>query len=283
MQPEPVAAGPAAGPVAAQPLAGPVAGERLGAIDWLRPDWAVRGVGACMTTRHGGTSHGAFQSMNVGNAVGDDATRVGANRAILAGACGAGTVFLRQVHGARVVRVGARDAAPGAPVHEADACVTTEPGVACVVQVADCLPVLFAAPGARAVGAAHAGWRGLAAGVLENTADAVAEAAGCNRADLVTWLGACIGAEAFEVGPEVRAAFAGDTDPALAAQFRTGEGDRWFADLRGLARERLRGVGVSRVSASDACVVRDASRFFSYRRDGITGRMAACVWIDRRR
>lgn len=273
------------------PLAEVAAAAAAGSVDvagdarggWLRPDWPARGVGACMTTRAGGRSEGPWRSMNLGAAVGDDPVHVAENRAILAAATGAAPAWLRQVHGARVVHVGAGDAAPGARPPDADASWTAEPGVACTVLVADCLPVLFAAPGGRAVGAAHAGWRGLAAGVVEATARAVAEAARCDGSQLVAWLGACIGPDAFEVGPEVRAAFGADRDAAVAGCFRAGRDDRWHADLRGLARLRLAAAGVTQVTASDACAHADASRFFSFRRDGVTGRMAAAVWIDRRR
>jgi len=144
---------------------------------WPVPPWAGGRVGALMSTREGGLSDGPFATMNLGTAVGDAPERVAANRARFAAACGAAPVFLRQVHGARVVRIGTGDARPEAPLHEADASVTTEPGVACTVQVADCLPVLFAAPGGRGVAAAHAGWRGLAAGVLEATVARLCEAA----------------------------------------------------------------------------------------------------------
>ena len=216
--------------------------------------------------------------MNVGDAVGDEPAHVAANRAALGRACGAAPVFLRQVHGARVVRVGAADADPQQPPHEADACWADEPGVACVVQVADCLPVLFAAPGGAAVGAAHAGWRGLAAGVLESTLAAISEAAGCAPDRVDVWLGACIDPAAFEVGADVLDAF-GASASSPGARFVPYAPGKWLADLRGLAADRLRVAGADRVSASDACVVADRARFFSYRRDRVTGRMAAAVWI----
>lgn len=223
--------------------------------------------------------------MNVGAAVGDDPGTVAANRGILADACGAPLVFLSQVHGARVVRVGAFDSRSGAPPIEADAAYTTEPQVACVVQVADCLPVLLAAPQGRAVAAAHAGWRGLANGVVEASVDAICRAADCRPGDLDAWLGACIGPAAFEVGAEVLAAFGAAARPAGAAatgidrHFTAGRAGRWQADLRGIARDRLAALGVRRITAAGDCVFDDGSRFFSYRRDGVTGRMAAAVWI----
>ena len=184
--------------------------------DWLAPDWRIAGVGALMTTRAGGASRGPYASMNVGSAVGDAPASVAINRARLADAMQARPVFLRQVHGTRVVRVAAADAAAGVAVHEADAVVTTERGVACVVQAADCLPVLLAAPDGRAVGAAHAGWRGLAAGVVEAAVDAVRSAAACAADELTAWLGACIGVDAFEVGADVLVAFGVDPERASA-------------------------------------------------------------------
>ena len=253
------------------------------AADWLAPDWRVARVGALMTTRRGGRSVAPYASMNVGTAVGDSVDAVAANRAQLADAIGARPVFMRQVHGARVVRVGLADTGERAPVHEADACVTTEPGVACVVQAADCLPVLLAAPDGRAVGAAHAGWRGLAAGVVEATIAAVCAAAGCEARELSAWLGACIGPGAFEVGADVLAAF--DVDPTdspseRSTRFAAHATGKWLADLPGLARDRLTAAGVDRVDGGQWCTVSDRSRFFSFRRDGVTGRMAAAVWIE---
>ena len=231
--------------------------------DWLRPDWAVAGVGGLMTTRAG-----LGDSDDIGTCIAE--------------ASGALPAFLRQVHGAGVARIGRADAAPGAPPREADASVTTEAGIACVVRVADCLPVLFAAPEGRAVGAAHAGWRGLAAGVLEATAKEVAAAAACAPDELVAWLGACIGPQAFEVGADVLAAFGVDAaaplGPAEKARFRPGRPGKWFADLPGLARDRLAAAGVQRVTGGGWCTVSDASRFFSFRRDGSGGRMVAAVW-----
>ena len=246
---------------------------------WLAPDWRAAGVGALMTSRAGGTSGGPYASMNLGAAVGDAPDRVAANRALLEAACGATPVFLRQVHGTQVVRLHAGDASADAPVREADASLTTDPGVACTVLLADCLPVLFAAPAARGVAAAHAGWRGLAAGVLETTLDALCTAASCRPEEVQAWLGACIGPDAFEVGADVLEALGVDPSAALTPRFRPHRAGKWLADLPGLARDRLRRAGVRQVSGDYRCTVADASRFFSYRRDGVTGRMAAAVWI----
>lgn len=243
--------------------------------DWLRPDWDAPGVGALMTTRQGGVSRGAFDSLNLKHGLGDDDAAVAANQARLAEVIGAAPQWLDQVHGRAVVRLSG-PALAGRPC--ADACVSTEPGVACVVQVADCLPALFAAPAGRGVAAAHAGWRGLAAGVLEATLAALCEASGCAPGEIQVWLGACIGPRQFEVGPEVVEAF-GPSAQARFAPYREG---KWLADLPGLARDRLAAAGVSRVSGGQWCTVEDASRFFSFRRDrGVTGRMAAAVWLQR--
>ncbi|HEX7439161.1 MAG TPA: peptidoglycan editing factor PgeF, partial [Caldimonas sp.] len=179
--------------------------------------------------------------------------------------------------------IGAADAARGAPIHAADASVTTEPGVACAVQVADCLPVLFAAPGGRAVGAAHAGWRGLAAGVLEATVGALCEAGDCAPDELQAWLGASIGPARFQVGADVLEAFGSDARAAAAPRFTPEQPGKWLADLALLATERLRAAGVAWVGGGGWCTVSDPSRFFSFRRDRVTGRMAAVVWIDRPR
>jgi len=248
---------------------------------WLAPSWSGRNVGALMSTREGGQSDGPFASMNLGIAVGDAPERVAANRARFAAACGAAPVFLRQVHGTRVVRLSPADALPEAPAHQADASLTTEPGVACTVQIADCLPVLFAAPDRKGVAAAHAGWRGLAAGVLEATVAGLCEAAGCRPRDLDAWLGVCIGPRAFEVGADVLEAFAVAPGGPQPGRFAPGQPGRWLADLAGLAQDRLAAAGVERIGAAARCAYEDASRFFSYRRDRVTGRMAAAVWIDR--
>ena len=248
--------------------------------DWLIPAWAAPGVGALMTTRHGGVSAAPFDSFNLRHQIGDAPDAVARNQARLARAAGATPVYLNQVHGARVVRLGQADAAPGAPVHDADASVTTLPGIACTVQVADCLPVLFAAPAGRAVGAAHAGWRGLAAGVLEATLREVCVAADCEPAQVQAWLGACIGPGQFEVGADVLEAF-GASGQGAAGRFVPHAPGKWLADLPQLARDRLLAAGVQAVQGGSWCTVSEVSRFFSFRRDRITGRMAALVWVAR--
>ena len=245
--------------------------------DWLVPDWSAPGIGALMTTRAGGVSRAPYDRMNLRFEVGDEPAAVQANRDRFKAACGARPVYLEQIHGARVVRLHGVEP-PDAP---ADASIATEPGIACAVQVADCLPVLFAADGARAVGAAHAGWRGLAGGVLEATLAALCDAAGCAPGQVQAWLGACIGPARFEVGDDVRTAFGAPADARATRHFRpAGAPGKWLADLPGLARERLRAAGVERTSGGGWCTVEQASRFFSYRRVGVTGRMVAAVWIE---
>lgn len=241
-----------------------------------------------MSTRRGGASTGPWASMNLGDAVGDAPDAVARNRRRFGEAIGARPVFLKQVHGTRVVRVDRADARActeaGAPRIEADASVTTEAGVACTVLVADCLPVLLAAPDGRAVAAAHAGWRGLAGGVVEAALRAVCAAAHCEPGAVHCWLGACIGPRSFEVGADVLAAFGADpaaSDPLRFAPRGAADGTprKWLANLPQLARDRLHAAGARHVAGTTCCTFEDRSRFFSFRRDGVTGRMAAAIWI----
>jgi YfiH family protein len=246
----------------------------------LQVEWSAGpAVGAAMCTRAGGVSAAPYDHLNLGCGVGDDEAAVRENRARFGRAIGARPVWLRQVHGARVVRVGAADLGREPP--QADAAVTTERGIACAVLVADCMPVLLAAPDARAVAAAHAGWRGLAAGVVDAALAAVCEAAACPPAEVAAWMGPCIGPRRFEVGADVLDAFGGERegDPRFVPRPRPDGSPRWVADLPALARERLRAAGVRRIGGGTWCTVDDRSRFFSFRRDGLTGRMAAAVWI----
>lgn len=248
-------------------------------LDLLRPDWdAPAGIGAAMSTRLGGASAAPFDSLNLrppglrGDAV-DDAAAVHENQRRFAAALGATPVYLDQVHGNGVVRLDClRSDLP-----RADASISTVPGLACTVLVADCLPVLFTHRDGRAVGAAHAGWRGLAGGVLENTIGALCEATGCEPADLLTWLGPCIGPRQFEVGTDVLVAFAQDGG-CFVSRPRPDGSARWLADLPQLARTRLLRAGVQHISGGRWCTVEDRSRWFSFRRDGRTGRLAAAIW-----
>ncbi|MGM9481330.1 peptidoglycan editing factor PgeF [Roseateles sp. NT4] len=237
--------------------------------NWLRPDWP--GVTAFMTTR----------GINLGRKAGD-AEEVKANRARVAEVLGARPVFLDQVHGADVVRLQADWHDDNAP--KADAAVSTDPDLAVAILVADCLPVLFTAPGG--VAGAHAGWRGLAAGVLENTVAALCKAANCEPHQVKAWLGACIGPEAFEVGPEVVQAFGRESlardQPGFL--YRPNPEPRWRADLPLLARERLTSVNVTQISGGSWCTLTDDSRFFSFRGEALgrpRGRMAACIALSR--
>jgi polyphenol oxidase len=246
----------------------------------LHPDWpAPAQVGAAMSTRGGGVSSAPWDSLNLGVAVGDDPHAVAENRARWADTLGATPTWLRQVHGAKVLRLhhGSNSDEP------ADAAWTSERGIACTVQVADCLPVLFAAVDGRAVAAAHAGWRGLAAGVLEATLQALQQGAGLDAGQVLVWLGPCIGPHQFEVGEDVLLAFgqspAAPDTTLFVPRPRPDGSPRWLAHLQALARLRLQAAGVAHISALPACTVQDRSRFFSFRRDGQTGRLAAAVWL----
>jgi len=252
----------------------------------LAPDWPLpAGVRALCTTRAGGVSVAPFDSFNLGDHVRDDPAHVAANRHRLAQLTApAQPVFLQQVHGTRVLRLQADPAHLAASQGaQADACLTTERGVACTIMVADCLPVLFVHASGRAVAAAHAGWRGLAGGVLEATVQALQQAEGAG--DISAWLGPCIGPSAFEVGDEVREAFGTSAD-ARACFVAHGPG-KWRADLPALARLRLVQAGVTGLHGNDGtpgwCTVTQDSVFFSHRRDagrlGSTGRMAASIWF----
>jgi polyphenol oxidase len=246
-------------------------------LESLPVEWAApAGVGAFMSTRAGGTSAGPFASLNLGAQVGDEPAHVAENRRRFGAAIGAQPCWLRQAHGTRVIDAAAQCSDLAA---EADASWTDRRGVACVVQVADCLPVLMAARNGRAVAAAHAGWRGLAAGVLDTTLDAVVRAAACAACDVEVWLGPAIGPRQFEVGADVPAAFGRADAHRFAPRVHSDGGVRWLADLAGLARDRLQCAGVRAVSGGVWCTVEDPSRFFSFRRDRVTGRMAAAVWL----
>jgi YfiH family protein len=241
-------------------------------LDWIEPDWpAPARVRSLCTTRAGGASRGPFASLNLADHVGDDPARVARNRALLSDrlALPDEPLWLRQVHGCEVA-LGGVDALGC----QADAAVAVGPGVVCAVLTADCLPLLLCDPAGTRVAAVHAGWRGLVAGVIETAVASMQTAPG----DLLAWLGPAIGPDAFEVGDEVRAAFLA-WDPAAGAAFRASSGGRWLADIYLLARRRLDAVGVGQVSGGGLCTVTDARRFYSYRRDGATGRMATLIWM----
>lgn len=249
----------------------------------LRPDWSVpAGVRSAFSLRSGGVSRAPFASLNVGVHVGDDPLAVQHNRRQIAAqlALPGEPIWLDQVHGTTVHSVRAGESvAVGTPRERpvADAAVTETAGVVLAIQVADCLPVLFASRDGRVLGAAHAGWRGLAAGVLEHTVAAMARLAG-GPLELCAWLGPCIGPAHFEVGAEVREAFLTAGDPAEA--FEPNPRGRWQCDLPGIARGRLRALGVQAVGGGEWCTAADPVRFFSHRRDQRTGRMVALLWRD---
>ena len=256
--------------------------------DWLVPQWpAPTHVHALCTTRKGGQSLAPYAGFNLGDHVGDDAGAVGANRRQLTQALGARPVFLSQVHGAQVEQVSV-DTAHGTP---ADGCITSERGVACTIMVADCLPVLLTNVQGSLVAAAHAGWRSLAGqggrGILEQIIESFMALAPVDKSPVATkiiaWLGPCIGPEVFEVGAEVQEVFVAQ-DAAARALLRPHGDGKWLADLQGLARLRLQALGVSQIYGNDGtrnwCTVSNPSRFFSHRRDRISGRMAACIWLD---
>ncbi len=238
--------------------------------NWITPAWpAPPKVRALITTRTGGVSLGPYASMNPADHVGDDPRAVAANRALLRAPLPGEPFWLKQVHGDIVAEAGV------GPI-EADACIARAANQVCAVLTADCLPVLFAASDGSVVAAAHAGWRGLCAGVLERTVAAM----GVPGEQVLAYLGPAIGPRAFEVGPEVREAFMAQ-DGAAAAAFAPQANGKYLADLYLLARQRLGLAGVMQVYGGGDCTYSDGKRFFSYRRDGATGRMAALVWIDR--
>ncbi len=239
---------------------------------WLRPAWpAPPVVEAWSTTRVGGLSRGPYEGMNLADHVGDDPGTVMCNRQLLVSILGlpAQPMWLRQVHGDSVVRLESTRVD-----RVADASIATTPGRVCTVLTADCLPVLLCDRDGTRVAAVHAGWRGLAAGVLEATVDAM----DCSPGKLMAWLGPAIGPAAFEVGPEVHAAFV-DADPGAASAFSPSPAGRWLADLWALARLRLARRGIGAVWGGGRCTWGDPGRFYSYRRDGRTGRMASLIWL----
>jgi len=237
----------------------------------ILPDWpAPARVKGLMTIRAGGVSQAPWASLNLGDHVGDDPEYVAANRARLRQQLPAEPAWLRQVHSARAVEIG-RETNP-----EADAACTRQAGQVCAVLTADCLPVLFCDRAGSVVAAAHAGWRGLAGGVLEAAVDAMQVPPG----EVLAWMGAAIGPQAFEVGDDVRQAFAGPHPEAAAAFLPQPTPGKWLADIYQLARIRLERAGVQAIYGGGRCTYREAEAFFSYRRDGVTGRMASLIWLE---
>ncbi len=239
------------------------------AHDWLTPQWpAPARVKSCVTTRAGGVSAAPFDSLNLGEHVGDDPVAVAKNRQRLVSQLGCRPSWLSQVHGVAVA-----EASPELLL-EADASWTATPGVACAIMTADCLPALFCDRAGTRVAAAHAGWRGLAAGVLEATLDALVLPAD----QLLVWLGPAIGAQAFEVGAEVREAFVAQHAEAAEAFRPSHNAGKFMADIYRLARIRLAARGVTAVYGGEFCTYNDP-RFYSYRRATQTGRFASLIWL----
>jgi YfiH family protein len=250
--------------------------------DWavIQPAWpAPVWVRSAFTLRGGGVSVAPYNSLNLGTHVGDAAESVRENRRLVRERLGlpAEPVWLQQVHGTRVVEVDGVGVGDVGASGEADAVVTHMPGRVCVIQVADCMPVLFAARDGSAVGAAHAGWRGLAGGVLEQTVAKM----GVPPPQLLAWLGPTISQKNFEVGDEVREAFM-QGDAGAASAFEANSRWRWQCDLYALARRRLAALGVGDVFGGNLnwCTYGDSWHFFSFRRDGQCGRMAALIWME---
>lgn len=249
-------------------------------MDLILPDWTnvPANVGTLSTTRRGGTSHVPYDDgdggggMNLGTHVGDDPQAVRQNRALLRTLLPAEPAWLSQVHGTDVL-----DAAMAVNSPAADASIATKPGAVCVVQTADCLPVLFCDVNGKAVGAAHAGWRGLAGGVLQQTIGRMRDA---GAVDILAWLGPAIGPQCFEVGQDVFDAFS-SREPAMAKAFAPvhGQAGKYLADIYALARITLRNAGIDKVSGGGFCTVTEKDRFYSYRRDKTTGRMASLIWL----
>ncbi|HEX4242090.1 MAG TPA: peptidoglycan editing factor PgeF [Steroidobacteraceae bacterium] len=284
--------------------------SRLGP-QWLEPDWpAPARIRAISTLRGGGVSTGPYASLNVGSRSGDDAAAVAENRRLLSAAAGVpgDPAWLAQVHGARVIDldatgqdgpmsgaatrgglaqagagaldVGAGSSEAGAGAPSADASVSGRAGVVCAILTADCMPVLLTSDSGDVVGAAHAGWRGLAGGVLEATVAAMTAKSAAGAACFMAWLGPAIGPGHFEVGAEVLEAML-EGDPGAAVAFRSNARGRYMADLELLARRRLEALGIRRIHGGGRCTFEDGTQYFSHRRDqGRTGRHATLIWLN---
>ena len=240
--------------------------------DWIEPDWpAPERVRAFVTTRTGGVSKGEYGTMNLGGSGGDDAANVARNREIVQAVLPGAPRWLRQVHGTDVADL---DRAPDAGILSADAAATGTAGRVCSVLTADCMPLLLCDRDGRRVAIAHAGWRGLAAGVVENAVAAL----GAEPAKILAWMGPAIGPRAFEVGAEVREAFL-RASPAADAAFAPHVPGKYLADLYALARQRLAALGVGAVFGGGFCTYSERDRFFSYRREQRSGRMGAFIWL----
>ena len=243
------------------------------AATWITPDWpAPERVRAFVTTRAGGVSEGAYASLNLGARSGDDALHVARNREIVATHLPRMPRWLAQVHGIDVADLDA-EPIPGAPI--ADAAISRSAGTVCAVLTADCMPLLLCEQDGRCIGIAHAGWRGMAAGVIERTVAAL----GCAPVRVMAWMGPTIGPSAFEVGPEVREVFLA-SDPGAGEAFAVHKPGKYFADLYDLARRRLASAGVTEIHGGEFCTHTEVDRFFSYRREPRSGRMGAFIWLE---
>jgi polyphenol oxidase len=244
----------------------------LSKSDLILPDWpAPPNVHAIQTTRMGGFSEGSYHSLNLGDHVGDDPLIVAANRQLLTPFVPTEPVWMRQVHGTRVIDIGTASCLP-----EADAAFTSASATVCCVMTADCLPILLCDRAGSVVAAVHAGWRGLLNGVIEATIAAMKVA----PMELIAWLGPAIGPKTFEVGNDVQTAFT-QYDVNARDAFVTLENGKWLADIYLLARQRLQAIGVTQIHGGDFCTYSDVTRFFSYRRDQTTGRMATLIWLTK--
>jgi purine-nucleoside/S-methyl-5'-thioadenosine phosphorylase / adenosine deaminase len=238
---------------------------------FIYPDWpAPASVKALQTTRAGGISAAPYDTLNLGLHVGDDPVRVNRNRQLLEPFMSSEPVWLEQVHGTVVANADAADC-----IVRADACIARKRGSVCVVMTADCLPVLLCDDDGSVVGAVHAGWKGLAAGVIEATVKAM----GVAPQNLMAWLGPAIGQQAFEVGGEVRAAFVACLPQAAEAFITHGDQGKYLADIYLLAHQRLGALGITRIYGGSLCTYHQSDKFFSYRRDGVTGRMGTFIWL----
>jgi hypothetical protein len=239
--------------------------------DCIIPEWpAPKNVKALQTTRNGGVSVAPYRSLNLGSHVGDIPLAVAHNRQLLSPLLPGEPVWLNQVHGITVADTNKAECVP-----QADACIATRAGAVCVVMTADCLPVLLCDMRGSVVGAVHAGWRGLCDGILEQAVRSM----NVPPQHLMAWLGPAIGPRAFEVGDDVRSAFIA-RQPQAEAGFAPKVSGKWLADIYHLARLRLAALGVTRIYGGSWCTYSDSLRFFSFRRDGITGRMGTFIWMD---
>ena len=252
------------------------------ALNKIEPSWAVsQRIQAFCTTRQGGLSQPPFNTLNLGLNAGDDSTDVLQNRSILRSTLPAEPLWLKQIHGITVSTPASRNALGNGPF-EADASVTNIPNEVLAILTADCMPVLFTSKSGDVIGAAHAGWRGLSGGVLENTIDEmIALSPGLTTSDISAWMGPAIGPSAFEVGEDVLQAFAQQGQDILSKAFTPiiGTPGKYCADLYLLARDRLRTLGIEQIDGGGFCTANDPERFFSYRRDKVTGRFASLIWI----